>query len=333
MMEDIPDIKFMSLFAEHSFAENFFVKSETATLKQSKGTVALKGYGKLLAAAKFLNDLELYSADRQHFGFEIVDGTANNWIKLSSDNFDQERRVHDCASRTIELCLDGSRSVRFSDLSEALKLEFIEELRRINSLNLPQEILSCIDNTKLFPEREAFERTFGKTPEQFANFYAMRRDALCSQEYGVEMRMLARFGALKPVLSQYWLNSIYLVPHVLYRGKRVSLQKCIRQWFEEEEHKILVVKSPSSIGKSTTLNYLKKHLDSTFRTDCLLLDLKTRPTLDELQAKQKQLKNCMTLLVNNYERSELIQELLKLFSINLYPNKRLVLSSDTSNYV
>jgi hypothetical protein len=145
--------------------------------------------------------------------------------------------------------------------------------------------------------------------------------------------MFTRFGSLKPTIAQYWLNTIFLVPHVLSNNKRVPLQQCIRQWYEEEEHKIMVVKSPSSIGKTSTLVYLKKHIESTFRTDCMLIDLKNRPTLEELRAMQKQLKNCMTLLVNNYEKSEHIQELLKLFSINLYPNKRLVLTSDTSNYV
>lgn len=91
--------------------------------------------------------------------------------------------------------------------------------------------------------------------------------------------MFTRFGSLKPTIAQYWLNTIFLVPHVLSNNKRVPLQQCIRQWYEEEEHKIMVVKSPSSIGKTSTLVYLKKHIESTFRTDCMLIDLKNRPTL------------------------------------------------------
>lgn len=121
---------------------------------------------------------------------------------------------------------------------------------------------------------------FDKTPDQFTNWFVLRREELCDREYGVELRMFSRFASLKPLVPKYWLNPIYLVPNVLYRGKRVPLQQCIRQWYEEEEHKILVVKSPSSIGKTSTLTYLKKHIETAFRTDCLLLDLKTRPTLE-----------------------------------------------------
>jgi len=84
MTEEVPDIKFMSMFAEHNFNEGLLVRTNTATLRQSKNTVRLDGYGKLLAAAKFLNDLEIFAGDRQHFGFEIIDGVATNFIKLSS---------------------------------------------------------------------------------------------------------------------------------------------------------------------------------------------------------------------------------------------------------
>ena len=101
LTEDIPDIKFMTLFSEHSFGDNQLVKADSATLRQSKSAVKLEGYGKLLAAAKFLNDLELFSADHQTFGFEIIDGLATNFTKLSISSYDQEERSHDCPHRTI----------------------------------------------------------------------------------------------------------------------------------------------------------------------------------------------------------------------------------------
>jgi hypothetical protein len=79
------------------------------------------------------------------------------------------------------LSQDGSRKVKFDELSDQLKLEFLAELKRIQSLNLPQDIIKCIDKTKLFPDRQSFERIFGKTPEKFAEFFIMRRDILCNK--------------------------------------------------------------------------------------------------------------------------------------------------------
>jgi hypothetical protein len=69
------------------------IKSEKVTLKQSKNSVSLIGYGSLLAAAKFLNDLEIISNDYLHLGFLLQDNTATGFIKLSSENYDQEMRT------------------------------------------------------------------------------------------------------------------------------------------------------------------------------------------------------------------------------------------------
>lgn len=52
----------MSAFNEYNFHEGILVISDSVKLRKSKSSVKLEGYGKLLAAAKFLNDLEVFSA-------------------------------------------------------------------------------------------------------------------------------------------------------------------------------------------------------------------------------------------------------------------------------
>lgn len=113
----------------------------------------------------------------------------------------------------------------------------------------------------------------------------------------------------------------------------MPLAQCLKEHFEDEDKKILVIKGSSSIGKTSCLAYLKSFVDTNIRTDSLLIDLSLPLSLDDLKAMEKKLKNCLNLLLDNYEECKYFQELLKFFNINLYPTKRLVLTSDTSNFV
>lgn len=48
------------------------------------------------------------------------------------------------------------------------------------------------------------------------------------KEYGVELRMFAKYGALEPKLKKYWVNTIYLAPHVVYNEKRIPIATCLK---------------------------------------------------------------------------------------------------------
>lgn len=117
----------------------------------------------------------------------------------------------------IELSSDGTRRVKFDDLSPKVKLEFIQQLSKISKLRYPEDILNGIGTTDLFPDSEAFQKVFGKNPEKFANFFTLRKEQLCDKEYGTELRMFAKYGSLEPKIKKYWINTIYLVPHVTYK--------------------------------------------------------------------------------------------------------------------
>lgn len=66
-----------------------------------------------------------------------MEGRAINFTKLSGENYDQEARLHDCPARMVELTPDGSRRIRFDELSDQLKLEFISQLKQITNISLP----------------------------------------------------------------------------------------------------------------------------------------------------------------------------------------------------
>lgn len=61
--------------------------------------------------------------------------------------------------------------------------------------------------------------------------------------------------------------------------------------------------------------------------------MSSRPSLDQIKLIEKRLKNCMNLLLENYEETEHIQHIIKLFNINSYPYKRLIMTSHISNFV
>lgn len=225
----------------------------------------MDGFGSLLAIAKLLNDVEIMVDDHHNVGLTIRSGIGNNFTKMMSEQYEHEARINECPKRTVELCPDGSQKIAYEEMSDKIKLEFIQTLDRISKLDYGRLITNAIGSTNLFANKDEFSQVFYKEPEVFMEYMRLRKEQIL-KEYQVELRMYAKFKSLKPAHIKYWSNTQYLTHNVVYKNKKMPLPDCLKSFFEDEDKKILVIKGTSSVGKASSLLFTLQYIENNIRT-------------------------------------------------------------------